>query len=335
MSIYSNNRSGVMEMAQVSMNEAYKNADIGTILAETEANDMAFFEAILYSDFNEIQGLREGTLLEAEAKKLNKESIKAFGDKIIVRLQGFLAKIKAMFRAVVEKIASYCTGDGKRIVAAINAHKAGWTGSIENVATYNVGHNAFIVLSTIDKYVKDDGQSTDNKVLISQYLGNKVPGNDAITPKNYAKVALQAAKSVKTYDASNIGELCDILTSSKGEIKNFKIHEKKVEESVNAIAKEVRKQIGLNVANIAGLNSRVSAIETIISTITKAGIAAARANIGSARVALAKALTSMRKESKTTHEFAIMEAVAELEMAFNCPIEMTPEARSLVESAYC
>lgn len=333
MSIYSNNRSGVMEMAQVSMNEAYKNADIGTILAETEANDMAFFEAILYSDFNEIQGLREGTLLEAEAKKLNKESIKAFGSKIMDRLQAFLAKIKAMFRAVVEKIASYCAGDGKRIVAAINAHKAGWTGSVENVATYDTVHKAFMLPPRLENALSE---AIDNKDLISNYLASRgVNGADKLTTKNYTKAAMAAAKSVKTYNASNIGELCEILTSGKGEIKNFKSKEKEVEGRVNDVAKEVRKQMGMNVLDIAGLNSRVSAIETVISTITKAGVAAARANIGSARVALAKALTSMRKESKTTHEFAIMEAVAELEMAFNCPIEMTPEARSLVESAYC
>lgn len=333
MSIYSNNRSGVMEMAQVSMNEAYKNADIGTILAETEANDMAFFEAILYSDFNEIQGLREGTLLEAEAKKLNKESIKAFGSKIMDRLQAFLAKIKAMFRAVVEKIASYCAGDGKRIVAAINAHKAGWTGSVENVATYDTVHKAFMLPLRLENALSE---AIDNKDLISDYLASRgVNSADKLTAKNYAKAAMAAAKSVKTYNASNIGELCEILTSGKGEIKNFKSKEKEVEGRVNDVAKEVRKQMGMNVLDIARLNSRVSAIETVISTITKAGVAAARANIGSARVALAKALHSMRKESKTTHEFAIMEAVAELEMAFNCPIEMTPEARSLVESAYC
>ena len=333
MSIYSNNRSGVMEMAQVSMNEAYKTADIGTILAETEANDMAFFEAILYSDFNEIQGLREGTLLEAEAKKLNKESIKAFGSKIMNRLQAFLAKIKAMFRAVVEKIASYCAGDGKRIVAAINAHKAGWTGSVENVATYDTVHKAFLLPPRLENALSE---AIDNKDLISNYLASRgVNSADKLTAKNYTKAAMASAKSVKTYNASNIGELCEILTSGKGEIKNFKSKEKEVEGRVNDVAKEVRKQMGMNVLDIAGLNSRVSAIETVISTITKAGVAAARANIGSARVALAKALTSMRKESKTTHEFAIMEAVAELEMAFNCPIEMTPEARSLVESAYC
>lgn len=333
MSIYSNNRSGVMEMAQVSMNEAYKNADIGTILAETEANDMAFFEAILYSDFNEIQGLREGTLLEAEAKKLNKESIKAFGSKIMDRLQAFLAKIKAMFRAVVEKIASYCAGDGKRIVAAINAHKAGWTGSVENVVTYDTVHKAFLLPPRLENALSE---AIDNKDLISNYLASRgVNSADKLTAKNYTKAAMTAAKSVKTYNASNIGELCEILTSGKGEIKNFKSKEKEVEGRVNDVAKEVRKQMGMNVLDIAGLNSRVSAIETVISTITKAGVAAARANIGSARVALAKALTSMRKESKTTHEFAIMEAVAELEMAFNCPVEMTPEARSLVESAYC
>lgn len=334
MSIYSNNRSGVMAMSQVSMNEAYKNADIGTILAETEANDMAFFEAILYSDFNEIQGLREGTLLEAEAKKINKESIKAFGNKIMERLKAFVAKIKAMLRSVVEKIASYCAGDGKKIVSAINAHKAGWTGSIEDVETYDTVHKAFLMPPRLEDAVVEKGQSMDNQSLISYYLHTRFDGDTTLTAKNYVKEAMAAAKSVKTYDASNIDELCNILTSAKGEIKNFKEHEKAVEKRVDAVAKEVRKQIDLNAVNIAALNSRVSAIETIISTITKAGVAAARANIGSARVALGKALSSMRKESHK-HEFAIMEAVAELDLAFNGSVVVTPEARSIIESAYC
>jgi hypothetical protein len=36
---------------------------MGRILYESECNDMAFFEAILASDFREIQGLQDGTLL--------------------------------------------------------------------------------------------------------------------------------------------------------------------------------------------------------------------------------------------------------------------------------
>lgn len=332
MSIYSNNRSGVMEMAQVSVNEAYKNADIGTILAETEANDMAFFEAILYSDFNELQGLREGTLLEAEAKKLNKESIKAFGEKIMDRLKAFVAKIKAMFDAVVEKIASYCAGDGKKIVAAINAHKAGWTGSIENVATYDVLHDVFMIPNDLEKAVIADGPA--NPDLVSTYLKNDAFGTVKMSAKNYTKMAMDAAKSVNTYNASNIDSLCNILEKGKNQIKFFKGRKAIVEFKVNAVAKNIREHLGKDVVDIVALNNRVRAVETVISIITKASIAAARANIGSARVALAKALSSMRKESHK-HEFAIMEAVAELDLAFNSHIEVTPEVRSMIESVNC
>lgn len=332
MSIYSNNRSGVMEMAQVSVNEAYKTADIGTILAETEANDMAFFEAILYSDFNEIQGLREGTLLEAEAKKLNKESIKAIGEKIMDRLKAFVAKIKAMFDAVVEKIASYCAGDGKKIVAAINAHKAGWTGSIENVATYDVHHDVFMIPNDLEKAVIADGPA--NPDLVSTYLKNDAFGTVKMSAKNYTKMAMGAAKSVNTYNASNINSLCDILEKGKNQIKFFKGRKAIVEFKVNAVAKNIRNHLGMDVVDIVALNNRVRAVETVISIITKASIAAARANIGSARVALGKALSSMRKESHK-HEFAIMEAVAELDLAFNGPIEVTPEVRSMIESVNC
>ena len=56
MSIYSNNRSGSMELDQIAANESYTCNDFGRILYESQLNDMAFFEAVLACEFKEAKG---------------------------------------------------------------------------------------------------------------------------------------------------------------------------------------------------------------------------------------------------------------------------------------
>ena len=71
MSIYSTN-DRVGAAATIVADESYRPSDIGRIMYESQLNDQAIFEATLMADFAEINGLREGTLLESEIAAFTK-----------------------------------------------------------------------------------------------------------------------------------------------------------------------------------------------------------------------------------------------------------------------
>ena len=338
MSIYSTNRSGTIAFDTTPLNEDYLGEDIGIIMSETEKNDMAFFEAIMYSDFAEIQGLREGTLLEADAKEANKKSIKSYGEQIGKALSKFWAKIQALFRSAMEKIAAYTGSDGKKVynslAAAIKAN-GGWSGKVEGVTRYDLLDNVFLVpagVSNFDFKAPTAPENASSKDFVKKYLRMRIDSDD-VTPGNYVKKALEKARKVETMSSSNYTDWASTITDAKFNIKTLKEYEKSAKKTIDAGASAVRKACGMNITNIAALNSQVSALQTVVSTICRAGIAASRANIGATRVAFAKALASVRKESKAKHEMAVMEAVDEINIAFTCPITVTPEISRIVEAA--
>ena len=114
MSIYAaNNRMGRASDATVVANESYGANDIGRILYETQVNDQAIFEAVLASDFAEIQGLREGTLLESEVQALNEMTTKEFFAQMKDRLMKFWAKIKAVFKSAIAKMVYFLTAESE------------------------------------------------------------------------------------------------------------------------------------------------------------------------------------------------------------------------------
>ena len=92
MSIYSVNRTGSMALAQVAANESYKSEDIGRVLYETQVNDMAFFEAVLACDFNELKSMREGTLLESEVASLNEAAFGEMISKLVLTIFAWMAQ---------------------------------------------------------------------------------------------------------------------------------------------------------------------------------------------------------------------------------------------------
>ena len=101
MSIYSANRTGSFNVAQIPANESYKWNDIGRILCESQANDMAFFEAALACDFTEVKGLREGTILESEIASFTEAAEESLIEKLIKRVQEWVAKIITIFDSII------------------------------------------------------------------------------------------------------------------------------------------------------------------------------------------------------------------------------------------
>ena len=319
MSIYSRNRSGAALLAGVSANESYMESDIGTILAETEINDMAFFEAIMYSDLAEMNALREGTLLEADAKAANKGFIKTNVDKLVELLQKLWAKIKALFKSAAQKIASYTSSDGVKIANAVKAalKEKNWTGSIE-VDTYD--HAQF----TMPEGIHDElFANNTRKEIFAKWFGD-----ESMNPGKFTKQALKDCKKTITINSGNVASLYDVIANSKQTIADLKHKQDSIERSINLTASKIKADAD-KFSDIAAVNSQVNAFQAVVTAYANAAIAACRANIGATRVALTKILHDVRK---IKNEAAIMEAYDEINMAFTCPIELNPQIASMVES---
>ena len=320
MSIYSNNRSGVALMANVVANESYMESDIGTILAETEINDMAFFEAIMYSDLSEMSALREGTLLEADAKAANQGFIKANVDKLVELLKTLWAKIKALFKSAAQKIASYTSGDGVKIANAVKAalKEKNWTGSV-TMDTYD--HTQFGMPEGIH-----DGlfyANTTRKEIFAKWFGD-----ESMNPGKFTKQALKDCKKTVTINSGNVANLYDVISNSKQTIADLKLKQDSIERTINLTASKIKANAD-EFSDIATLNSQVNAFQAVVTAYANTAIAACRANIGATRIALTKILHDVRK---IKNEAAIMEAYDEINMAFTCPIEIDPRIASMVES---
>lgn len=307
MPIYSNNRSGSMALAQVVANESYTSEDFGRILYESQLNDMAFFEAVLACDFNEINGLREGTILESEVAVLNEASLKELANKAIEGLKKFWAKLKGAFQDAINKIGSWIGNNGKALAKQVNsANVEAWSGKIEGVVTYN--HEDPIVSNTLKHKISNDlfkavGDADINVAsIVGDYLGNKL-GEGSVTPRDYTKKVFDKAKNVITVDKSNIRDIVEQINDGKFFIGAVKGYQKAAEDQINDSINEL-KNIAKAEGNAAKLNGIVHAYQTIVATLCKANIAVIRADMKSKSVAITRALSDIHK----MNESADMEA---------------------------
>lgn len=299
MSIYSNNRSGSMELDQIAANESYTCNDFGRILYESQLNDMAFFEAVLACDFKEAKGLQEGTILQSEVKAMNEASFKAIVDKVVDRLKAFWAKIQGAFKDAIDKISAYALGDGKAFVREFNKAVekriggiSNWDGSA-NVTLFDLSSNVFDYNAEVLGYMaqtwakQPDVKTTE---VISMFLNNK-------SVKEFPKYALETAKTDTTMNKTNVGVYTGIVESAKDAIAKLRDAEKKAKASINDAIKRV-KAIDSTETDPDRLNKMVSVFETVAVVKTRTKIAAVKLNMKNSRKALSDALASMKANAK-------------------------------------
>ena len=113
MPIYSGNRSGSMDILATEADMSYGPNDMARIMYESEINDMKVFEAVLRHDFQEIKGIREGTILESELRSLNEASKKHLLDSLMLKSKNAWAKIKGAMSNAANAVAAYVLRDGK------------------------------------------------------------------------------------------------------------------------------------------------------------------------------------------------------------------------------
>lgn len=334
MSIYSANRSGCMSTAAVVANESYAFNDCGRIIYESQINDMTLFESILACDFKEVHGLNEGTILESEVKALNKESLKALGEKIVNRLKEFWAKIKGVFKSAIQWVSAYVVKDGSAFVNVFNS-KVGdkineWKGSIKDVTCFDAYSKDFAPFIVDETLFKNDAVNLSTADFISKLLTARV-GEDT-TLNNFTNKMLEKVSYNDTLTSKNVNDYCTRLKIGKAYINllNERMHE--VEKSINEMAVKLASEAADNGNNNAAVHITVlaGAFEAVQSALVKANIAAVRNDMKSRRVALQAVMNDILKTDKAVAEAAAIDAASEFDEV-EPTTALDPETQSQVD----
>lgn len=240
MGIYSRNRSGSFVNEEVKLNREYGPSDIGRIMYESVVNDNTIFDAIVMSDLQESMSLREGTLLEAEAKKFSKENAKKLLHSIGERLKAFWLKIKDIIKAAIRKFAAYILKDGKAFVDDFNAFMKDrkFDGTIKDVEVYDDSKFETFDISDLDQEVATS--KTDDNLNTADFLKKLYKrhiGADCENDKEFRAKIKENCKEKRNYTNSDISGLCDYLKNASDKIKALKTEENNQKKNIDRIAK--------------------------------------------------------------------------------------------------
>lgn len=342
MSIYSVNRSGSMALAQVVANESYTSEDFGRILYETQVNDMAFFEAVLGCDFNEIKGLREGTILESEVAALNEASFSAIVEKLCNGLKSFWAKLKAAFQNAIDKVAAWSVSYGKKTVEKFNTvgnKVASWDGKIEDVVVYDLDHKCYQIPkgNVVSTWIKtlNSQADVDTAEIVGWELAEKVDASQKLGIKEFTKQALQASSKKVTLNLDAVNEFKKTISGAGNAITKLKKNQRDAEKSINETMKELRnaaKAADDEKASVIKLNGIVHAYQTYVATVAKVGIQAVRNDLRSRNAALLKAYNDINKSTKEFSEACILEAADDFDAFMSSNLNLDAETQAEVDA---
>lgn len=356
MPIYSRNRTGFMEAAQTPADTSYGVNDFGRILCEIQQNDMAFFEAILQADFNEVKGLNEGTILESEVAALNEASKNNLIQKLIERAKKFWEKIKGIFKNAIDNIATYAHTKAGELSSKISNTVMGkiknWNGSI-TIRTFDHTHKVFDIdlghelnkFSGVNSWDEPDNNSNASKYtsadICAELLYNNLhSSNGAISSSEFNKKAIEVCSSELIVDKSNINALKSELTNARYHIKSLREKEKAAGHTINTLIKLLEYQLREaknddRDNNIAHLNVLSNGLEMYVTTVTKAAISAVRNDMKSRAIALTKVIAAVAKTPKELKEAYILEAAEDFDEIMNGEFNqglIDDEARANIEN---
>ena len=345
MSIYSTNRAGTVASIDVVANESYRASDIGRILYESQVNDMAIFEAMAISDLTELNGLREGTLLESEIKAFNEQNAKDWFTNLKDRLAGLWAKIKGVFKDAINKIAAYVLRNGKAFVAdfeklASKKDRGHFVDTIENAAIFKKDGL---------KLPEAGDFETDKKDIVTKYKNStefvcaklgKLVKKDSVNLEEFRTAAESVCIERKTVNGEADNGFDSLVKEMKDQISGTIIKDlRKAEADTNKSFADYKKLVELTertyfdasksndtekMADIMKtINNVFAGYSTIISTIVGTQIFYAKHAIKDSRKNLTAIYKAMAKTDKAVAEAAAMVAEDEVEEALDST--MAPE----------
>lgn len=344
MGIYSANRSGMMESGAIVANENYTSSDAGRIIYESQVNDMAIFEAIIASDLQEAKAIQEGTLLESEAVKFNRQNATGILGKLEERLKYFWGKVKGLLKDAMNKIAAYVLRDGKAFAKEFRKKFEGKKvkepikAVIFNYPIYNqLKDDALKVINmdsvskTVDKYAYNED------MLKSNEIAKKLLGEDI---SDYKENFKNNIVTDGTISPSSIDGLVDIVENGKktiAEMKAFSNHVDKSFKSAIAYIKSLSKAKGNDDENykVKNATAACSAFEKLSSMFSQLIVSGAKTMVKQCRINLSNVLSEAVQESAVLAEAAALDAEAEVDDAMSpevsTEIEDDPELKDAVE----
>ncbi len=325
MGIYSHNRfNGSVGVSKVNVGR-YTTNDFGRIMYESECNDQALFEAILMTDFKEVQGLREGTILESELQALNEASVKKILASLQERVKQFWQKIKKVFDNAITLVAAFIANNGKAYVKrfkriyAEKTKNGKWTGS-ETANLLNMSkllkHAQPPEIGTIERDIlaRKNSDKLEKKDVINAGLA-KIAGVSNVTGvDDYVTKANEKIFEEKTIKNSDIDSLCDTLEKGSSLINGLKDSKKRSEKAVQELGKRLTKaEKDIKSDNtsdiIKNINILVSAYENIVSNTSKVAIKAVQKNLANTKSVLSKILADLGDVAVEEHAIFLNSAV--------------------------
>lgn len=316
MPIYSRNRVGGVG-ATVTANESYSDHDIGRIMYESAINQDRIFNAALARDFKEIDGTRNGTMLESELTAFREFSVKEAWANLKAALKKFWEKIKGVFRAAYAKLSVWVVRNGK---AFVKLHR-------KAILAANVKD------TKIPKYRKRKGAAIDDSLqkaakaldIDKALAGGVADASDAVKAKlgtvigktscdpadfrteymDYMFEAVQSDETCGSLGLDSTGaktKLMDIVcgTASDASTKDLQKAAKAADKHLAKLIKDIDSAAAKATKDLEGdaktakadqygnASKYVSAEQTATAAITKAQISAIKFSIKQARMVLGK-----------------------------------------------
>ena len=340
MPIYSGNRSGSVDFLATEADMSYGPNDMARIMYESEINDMKVFEAVLQHDFQEIKGIREGTILESELKSLNEASKKHLIDSLMLKSKNAWAKIKGAMSNAANAVAAYVLRDGKAYATIFEKTFANKRDNFngKTIQDVKVPSKDFAAALKLPGFKNDFNKALsgrmnetglDKTTLIQnglqECLGKFATG--PVTPKEFKTVCDENAFETTEINDSNVDKMASYFVKNiKGgseiirSLKNAQSEtEKKLMDAYNELkkaAKTVAKDtdaVAESAADdtpaeepntVSNLIVLAAAYETIVSTYSKAKISIAKKTLKYSRAALAKILAACKTATSNPDDTA-------------------------------
>lgn len=260
MPIFSSNRVSYGE--SVVADKTYTEHDMGRIMQECAINDMKIFNAALARDFKEVEGQREGTMLESELQAFQEFSIKEAWKSLKEKVKKLWAKIKGVFKNVYAKLTVALVRDNKTFIAMhrkellskdcsnckIPKFRDTKSGVKADVIAYDssYGENLKKALEAIEKL---DPASPDFETTLKNNSGSE--GRDEnITAdslfKNFMEKCFEDTNSDLTFGKCNayggsVNALLNNLSTNSGSLKGIKEQSKKIDKKFKTLLGKIEK----------------------------------------------------------------------------------------------
>lgn len=350
MPIFSGNRvSGGMSIVA---NENYGEHDFGRVLYESAINDGIVFNSAVLREFQEVDAIREGTMVSSELSAFQEFSAREAWDGLKEKLKKLWEKIKGIFKKVTAKLAVWFVRNGKAYVA-MNKHllhadvggckipefRTGKPATYEKLLTNKLSEwvGNFEAKDLVGNVEKKPDSSAITKNIISSFFGVEVENTSGV-----AKAFIDAAFPNKHTDVEfgklpniTVQKLFDVISTGKKPIKDLKKAEKEADKSIKAVIKEIDKMSkdrkeGETTDKYTEASKMCSIYQSAMTLVTKAQIAMVKFNIKQCRACVSKLAAYTPKGESALFEMSCwMEGAEEFDDEVEAADEHEAEAEDV------